>query len=330
MTLFSRIRERRRPERPAPEDGHATAVLVQEVRRLELRARRLVDSHALGPYKSVFRGHGIEFSEVRAYEPGDPFQSIDWKVTARMRKPFVKRFVEERELSVLVVVDISASTGFGTRGMEKRRLATEVAGVLILAAMRAQDRVGLLLFTDRCEKIVRPLRGRNRTLRLLYDLLAFEPEGRGTDLEGAILAADRVLSTRSIVIVLSDFALPEAAAEEGEVDGPRAAFLRALTGLSHRHDVVTIGVRDPAEASLPDAGFLDVEDPETGRRATLDLQDASVREHLERQAADEEEQMIRELLGTGADWLGLRTDRPYPVELHAFFAARERRGEKRR
>lgn len=311
---------------PAPgREGEApgrTGELVREVRRLELRARRLIDSDALGPYESVFRGHGIEFSEVRAYQPGDPFQSIDWKVTARMRKPFVKRFVEERELTVLVVVDVSASTGFGTRDREKRRLAIEVAGVLILAAMRAQDRVGLLLFSDHCEKIVRPLRGRNRTLRLLYDLLAFRPESRGTDLEGAVTAAAQILHTRSIVIVLSDFHVPEDEAPGG--GEAREAFLRALTGLAHRHDVVAIGVADPAEERLPSGGLLEVEDPETGRRTTVNLGDEALRDRVSERARVEKEELVRSLRRAGADWLGLRTDRPYAAELHAFFAARER------
>ncbi|MGH7539649.1 MAG: DUF58 domain-containing protein, partial [Gemmatimonadota bacterium] len=181
---------RRRAPQPVAPDGRA---LERQVRRIELRARRLMDSPALGQYESVFRGHGIEFSEVRAYQHGDPFQAIDWKVTARMRRPYVKRFVEERELTVLLVVDLSASQEFGTRVALKRRLAAEVAGVLTLAAIRSQDRVGLLLFTDRVERYVRPMRGRNRTLRLLYELLAFRPEGRGTDITQALTTAARLL-----------------------------------------------------------------------------------------------------------------------------------------
>lgn len=308
------------------------SALTREVRRIELKARRLVDSHALGAYESIFRGHGIEFSEVRSYQPGDPFQAIDWKVTARMRRPFVKRFVEERELTVLLVVDVSGSTGFGTRGRLKRQLAVEVAGVLTLAAMRAQDRVGLLLFTDRCEKFVRPVRGRNRTLRLLYELLAFRPEGRGTDLEEALDGAARLLPVRSIVFVISDFAVPGATVgpAEGDASGPSEGnggrgLSRALTALSRRHDVVAIDVRDPAEERLPEAGLLEVEDPETGRRVIVDLSDRRVRESLAECAEREEERLANLLRRAGVERIVLRTNRPYTADLHAFFAARARR-----
>ena len=306
--------------------------VVREVRRIEIGARRLMDSHGLGAYESIFRGHGIEFSEVRAYQPGDPFQSIDWKVTARMRRPFVKRFVEERERTVLLVVDGSGSMGFGTRGKLKSRLAVEVAGVLILAAMRAQDRVGLLVFTDRCEKLVRPRRGRNRTLRLLYDLLSFRPEGTGTDLEGALRAAAQILPTRSLVFVVSDFAVPAVTGhvENAERDGRPGGLVRALAGLTHRHDVVAIEVRDPGEDTLPAAGMLEVEDPETGRRVVLDLADREVRKRIEQKAGAERGRFAAIARQAGAEWLSLCTDRPYDVDLHAFFAARARSKSPRR
>lgn len=317
---LARLRPRRR--RVATEvDRDAVA---REVRRIELKARRLVDSRALGAYESIFRGHGIEFSEVRAYQHGDPWQAIDWKVTARMRRPFVKRFVEERELTVLLVVDMSGSTRFGTRGTLKRQVAVEVAGILTLAALRAQDRVGLLLFTDRCEKFARPIRGRNRTLRLLYELLAFQPEGVGTDLESALDTASRVLPVRSIVFVISDFAVPEFL-DPADPVAAVGGLSRALTALSRRHDVVAINVRDPAEEALPVAGLLEVEDPETGRRVVVDLADRRVREAVARGAAEEDARLDTALLRAGAERLTLRTDRPYAVDLHAFFAARARR-----
>lgn len=313
----------RRPERATAEVDRVA--LAREVRRIELKARRLVDSHALGGYESIFRGHGIEFSEVRAYQPGDPFQAIDWKVTARMRRPFVKRFVEERELTVLLVVDASGSTGFGTRGRLKRQLAVEVAGLLTLAALRAQDRVGLLLFTDRCEKFVRPIRGRNRTLRLLYDLLGFRPEGRGTDLELALDTASRMLPVRSLVFVISDFAVPGISGGGEPGDDGHAGLVRALTALSRRHEVVAIDVRDPAEEALPEGGMLEVEDPETGERAVVDLSDHGVRRTLARRAAEEDARLEKALQRAGAERLVLRTDRSYAVDLHAFFSARARR-----
>jgi uncharacterized protein (DUF58 family) len=286
--------------------------LASHVRRIELTARRLMDSPALGHYESVFRGHGIEFSEVRAYQPGDPFQSIDWKVTARMRRPYVKRFVEERELTVLLVVDVSASNDFGTRGKLKRRLAAEVAGVLALAAMRSQDRVGLLLFTDRVERYIRPLRGRNRSLRLLYELLSHRPKGRGTDIGQALITATRLLPVRSLVFVLSDFT--------GD-----AHLMQPFLAVSSRHDVVAIDIRDRAEEALPEAGWVEVEDPETGERAVVDLLDRRVRAALERHADEEERRLTEVLQRSRVDRISVRGDEPYVPALAAFFAARGRR-----
>ncbi|MFQ5690210.1 MAG: DUF58 domain-containing protein [Gemmatimonadota bacterium] len=300
--------DRWRRSAPPPDRGE----LLREVRRLELRARRLMDSPALGSYESVFRGHGIEFSEVREYQPGDPFQSIDWKVSARMRRPFVKRFVEERELTVLLMVDLSGSTDFGTRGRLKRRLAIELAGVLGLAALRSQDRVGLLMFTDRLEKYVRPLRGRNRTLCLLYDMLAFEPEGKGTDISAAFTAATNLLPVRSLVFVISDFESPE-------------PFWDALMGLTRRHDVVAMEITDPIELELPDVGLLEVRDPEGGATQVLDLASAPVRADIQRRADQQRERRAAAFRRARADRVVVRTDRPYAADLAAFFAARARR-----
>lgn len=316
---MSRERFRRR-EAGGREGAAGDGRRMEEVRRLELRARRLVDSRALGAYESVFRGHGVEFAEVRAYQSGDPFQAIDWKVTARMGRPFVKRFVEERELVVLLALDLSASTGFGTRRRLKRELAVEVAGVLGLAALRSQDRVGLLLFTDRVERYVPPRRGRHRLLRLLHEMVVFRPEGRGTDLPAALTTAVRLLSARALVFVLSDFPLgtPTAASP------PEERLERALRGLSRRHDVVAVEVRDPAEAVLPDVGLLEVEDPETGRRGVVDLGDQNVRKRLLAEADAEEERLAGVLRRARVDRISLRTDRPYATELAAFFAARGR------
>ncbi len=288
----------------------SSAELAAQARRLELKARRLVDGRALGAYDSVFRGHGIEFSEVRAYQSGDPFSSIDWKVTARMGKPYVKRFVEERELTVLLVVDLSSSTNFGTRQRLKRELAFEVAGVLALAAARNNDRVGLLLFTDKVERFVPPLRGRGRVLCLLYDLLRFRPEGKGTDLPQALDAANRYLKVRSLIFVISDF----------QGTGPQ----RALRAASGRHDVVAIEIHDPAEFELPKSGLIEVEDPETGVREIADLADDVTRRRLRSLAEAEHERTVRAIRGAGIDRVELRTDQPYAAELAAFFGARAR------
>ncbi len=299
---------------PAPDPSLDRLAALREVRRLELTSRRLMNSPALGQYESIFRGHGIEFSEVRAYQPGDPFQAIDWKVTARMRRPYVKRFVEERELTVLLVVDLSASNDFGTRGSLKRDLATEVASVLALAAMRSGDRVGMLIFSDRVERFARPQRGRNRNLRLLYELVSCRPEGKGTDIPLALATAGRLLSVRSLVFVISDF-----------LDSK--GLTRPLLRLAARHDVVAVDVRDPAELALPEAGWVEVEDPETGARRVVDLADPGVRAALEGRAAAEDQELEKTFARCRVDRLRVRTDESYQAALASFFAAR---GRKRR
>lgn len=299
------FRRRSRPERDERRDESAIPALV---RRLEIRARRLMENRAVGAYDSVFRGHGVEFSEVRAYQPGDPFQAIDWKVTARMGRPFVKKFVEERELTVLLIVDLSGSTDFGTRVRTKRDLSLELAAVLGLAAGRNNDRVGLLLFTDRVEKWLPPRRGRGRLRQLLHVIATHQPEGRGTDIGLALATASRSLKTRSLVFVLSDF--------------QSRPFRPELTAASRRHDVVGLHLVDPGEESLPAAGLLEVRDPESGTAGVLDLADSGTREHLAAVAASREKEVEALFRRAGADRVVLRTDRSYAADLAAFFAAR--------
>lgn len=299
-----------RPRRPAPTADSGAA--SKEVRRLELKSRRFMDNPALGPYPSLFRGHGIEFSEVREYQPGDPFQAIDWKVTARMRRPYVKRFVEERELAVLLVVDVSASNEFGTRKALKRDLVAEVASTLALAAMRAGDPVGMLLFSDRIERYARPARGRNRNLRLLHELVSVQPEGKGTDLDFALVTAARMLTVRSLVFVISDFV-------------GAGNLARPLLGLSGRHDVVALAIDDPAERTIPASGWVEVVDPETGDRAVVDLGDAALRQRLTEHATTGARALERLCAHCHVDLMRLRTDTPYESRLAGFFAARGRR-----
>ena len=295
---------RRPPEPPTSQE------VADLVRRLEIRARRLMENRALGAYDAVFRGHGIEFAEVREYEPGDPFNAIDWKVTARTGRPFVKRFVEERELNVLLAVDVSGSTAFGTRGRTKKDLATEVAALLGLAATRNNDRVGLMLFSDTIEAYHRPRRGRQRLRHMLHELVSHRPTSTGTDLGLALRTAGRVLKTRSLVFLLSDF-------RDGD-------FRPDLTALSRRHDVVGFRLSDPAESSLPAAGLVEVRDPETGRIGVLDLADGSVRERLSRIATERTARITRTFRRSGCDQLALDTNRAYAPELAAFFARRAR------
>jgi len=296
---------------PKPAGG-SSAGPVTQVRQLELKTRRFMDNLALGARASRFRGHGIEFSEVRQYQPGDPFQAIDWKVTARMRRPFVKRFVEEREMGVLLVVDASASQRFGTERRLKSDLAAEVASVLALSAVRSREPVGLLLFSDRIERFVRPARGRQRNLQLLYDLVSLQPEGRGTDLALALNSATRLLKIRSLVFLISDFR-------------GAGAFERPLFSLSARHDVVAIDVGDEAEYSPPPAGWVELADPETGRRAVVNLADPRWSAALAEQGRHRDTALRRLCGRCGVDYVRLGTGQSFEADLAACIGARKER-----
>ncbi|HEX7079077.1 MAG TPA: DUF58 domain-containing protein [Candidatus Eisenbacteria bacterium] len=234
-----------------------TPELLAQVRRLTIRSRRAVEEVFAGAYKSAFRGKGLEFAEVREYVVGDDVRAIDWNVTARHGRPFVKRFDEERELTVVVAMDLSGSLRFGSRARTKRETAAEAGALLALAAARNRDRVGLLLFTDQVELYLPPGKSRARSLRIVREMLAYEPKGRGTDLAGALAFLGRVLRRRAIVFLVSDWIAP--------------AFDRPLAFLARRHEVVTITVADPFERELPDTGLVLARDLETGRIGWIDL-----------------------------------------------------------
>jgi uncharacterized protein (DUF58 family) len=289
--------------------------VLRQVRLIELRTRRLVNSLFAGEYRSVFKGHGMEFAEVREYLPGDEVRSIDWNVTARMGKPFVKRYIEERELTVMLVVDLSGSSQFGTVSRFKAEMATELAAVLTMSAVRNNDRVGVLLFTDRIEHVVRPGKGRRHALRIIRDVLVHEPQGKGTDVGGALEYLSRLLSHRAIVFVISDL-----------LD---AGIERPLKYLSQRHDVVVAPLEDPSEWVLPDIGVARFVDPETGQVVSVDTSDKRVREGF-RKAADGERAARRQLLRRLAiDEVPVNTKDGYLEPLLKFFRARGVRAKRR-
>jgi uncharacterized protein (DUF58 family) len=248
--------------------------VLRQVKLLELQTRGLVNSLFTGEYRSVFKGQGMEFAEVREYQAGDEVRSIDWNVTARMRRPFVKRYIEERELTVMLAVDLSGSERFGTRGRFKSELASELAAVLAMSAIRNNDRVGAVLFTDRIEHVVPPRKGRRHALRLMRDLLVFEPTGSRTDLPAALEFTGKMLSHKSIIFVVSDF-------QAEEIEHP-------LKLLAQRHDVVAVTVHDPSEQTLPDIGLARFVDPETGTTLDVDTSDPEVRAQF---AASVEEEL---------------------------------------
>ncbi|MEX1183531.1 MAG: DUF58 domain-containing protein [Gemmatimonadota bacterium] len=302
-----------------PSTAPATRDVLRQVRLIELRTRGLVTSIFGGEYQSVFRGQGMEFSEVREYEPGDDVRNIDWNVTARAGHPYVKKHVEERELTVLLAVDLSGSEQFGTRIRFKAELAAELAAVLALAAVRNNDRVGLLIFSDLVEHVVPPRKGRRHVLRLIRDLLAFRPAGRGTDIAGALDYAARLLAHRGIIFLLSDFAPPS-----GRTAAEYERWEKTLRLVARRHDVVAISISDPGELDLPDVGIVSVEDPETGEVAYVDTGRDGLRRVFGAVLARERSETGRLFRRLGVDEIEVRTDEPYVKPLLAFFRRRER------
>ncbi|HLZ72597.1 MAG TPA: DUF58 domain-containing protein [Dehalococcoidia bacterium] len=283
--------------------------LLKKVRRIEIRSRRLVNSLFLGEYHAVFRGRGIEFSEVREYVPGDEVRSIDWNVTARLNAPFVKKFVEERELTVLLLVDVSASGAFGTVPQTKREVAAEIAALLALSAINNQDRVGLVAFSDRVEKYVAPAKGQRHVLRLVRELLTLEPAGRGTRLATVLDYASTMLSRRAVVFVISDFV------DVGD-------YQTALRVLARRHDLVAIALTDPRELELPDVGIVELEDAESGQTVVVDTSDAKVRAAYRDQADQARRERARLFRQNGVDAIEIGTGSSYIEPLMAFFRAR--------
>jgi uncharacterized protein (DUF58 family) len=291
----------------------AVTDVVDDVRRLELGLRRLVRDVFAGQYGSVFKGRGVEFADVREYQFGDDVRTIDWTVSARSTTTYVRRYVEERELTVLLLVDRSASDAFGSRVRSKARLATEVCAVLALAAARNHDRVGLVCFTDRVEQYIAPAKGRRHARRVLRELVAFQPEGRGTDLSTALGYVDRVLRRQAVVFIVSDF------------QAPRGAYARALDAVAAHHDAIAIQLVDPRERALPDVGLLTVRDPETGGLRVIDTGSAAVRTAYAERGARFDTEVRRAFERRGVDTIRLETGRSYVAPLVAFFRRRERR-----
>jgi len=285
--------------------------VLRKVRRLEIRTRRLVDESLAGSYHSVFKGRGMEFAEVREYEPGDDVRTIDWNVSAKMGHPFVKKFTEERELTVMLVVDASASGRFGTALATKLETAAEIGALLAFSAIRNNDRVGLLLFTDRVERFVPPRKGRDHGLRVLRELLAFETAGLGTDLGGALDVLRRVVTKRSVVFLISDF-------QDTDYD-------KALRATNLKHDLVAISISDPREETLPPAGLVAVADAESGRPFLIDAGSPAVRRIFAERRRRERDRMRGILKKAGTDLLELSTGTDYDRTLVTFFRERARR-----
>lgn len=287
-----------------------TPDMLRKIRRIELRTRRLVNASFAGVYQSVFKGRGIEFEAVQPYVPGDDVRAIDWNVTARLGEPYVKRYVEERELTVLLLIDVSASCFFGTSNQRKRDVAVELGAVLAYSAIRNHDRVGMLLFSDRVERYVPPHRGRDHILHLIRDLLAFKPARSGTDIVSALQTVERLARRRAIVFLISDFLV-----------GP-PEYARELALVSRRHDLIAVVLSDPREADWPDVGLVRVRDAETGHESWIDTGSVAWRLAFRQQTGRFRSLRDETLLSAGVDRIVVPTDGDYVTALARFFQTR--------
>ena len=288
--------------------------LMAKVGKIRILTNRLIDDQLSGDYHSTFKGQGVEFDEVRPYVAGDDVRSIDWNVTARTGTPYIKRYSEERELTVLFLVDVSGSQSYGSATRSKAELAAEVASLLALTAIRNQDKIGLVLFSDRIVKYIPPRKGRDSVMRLVREVLAAEDVAEGgTDIAEALRFLNGVQKRRAVVFVVSDFLADE------------DAFEKLLRATARRHDVVCVPVGDPAESELPDVGLVELEDPETGELVLVDTSSAKVRRDFAKKASEDRESLRRFFMKTGIDTMTLSTDRPYIDEVRALFKRRARK-----
>lgn len=285
--------------------------ILKQVRRIEIQTTRLVNDLFGGEYQSVFKGQGIEFADVREYIPGDDIRTIDWNVTARSQHPFVKKFVEERELTVVFVVDMSGSQFFGTLGKLKSEVAAEITALLAFSAVRNKDKVGLLIASDQVEKYIPVKKGRTHVLRVIREILYFQPKHRGTNLGVALEYINRVLTRTAVVFLVSDFM------DQG--------FEKALRIMSQRHDLIALHLWDPTERSLPPAGLIEAEDPETGDRILFDASDANFCKRYEASGQEREENLDRLFKSLGIDRVVIDISQSYAEPLMRFFRAREKR-----
>jgi len=290
-----------------------TSELIKKIRRIEIRTRRLVNESYAGEYHSVFKGRGMEFDEVRPYQVGDEIRSIDWNVTARTGEPHVKRYVEERELTVMLVVDASGSENFGSVHRFKRELAAELTAVLSFAATTNNDKVGLLIFTDRIELFIPPRKGRRHVLRLIRELLAFAPQSKGTDIKLALDTVNQILKRRSIVFLVSDFLTPA------------ESYQKELMVTNKRHDVISIDLHDPLEDSVDDVGLLALEDPETDDVIWIDTSDPAWRNSYQLRIEIHNADKDRIFKQANVDCIHIATNQDYTASLTSFFNERARR-----
>jgi uncharacterized protein (DUF58 family) len=292
-------------------DTEKTRELLRKVRRIQVRTDRMVNDVVVGEYRSVFKGRGMEFEEVREYIPGDDIRTIDWNVTARTSTAHVKRYVEEREMTAILLVDMSLSGRFGSTQRLKIDLATEISAVLAFSAIKNNDKIGLLLFTDHVEMYIPAKKGKRHVLRVIRELLNFRPVAGGTNVAAALEFLNKVLKRKAVVFFVSDF-----------IDRD---FERDLALTRSRHDLIPVRISDPRETMLPDVGLIELEDAETGERVLVDTRRRKIRDAFARQGQEQTESLTGLLRSMGMDTLEVSTDRPYMKDLLGFFRRRERR-----
>jgi uncharacterized protein (DUF58 family) len=292
-----------------------TAEILKKIRTLEIKTKGLVETVFAGNYHSVFKGRGMNFEDVREYQPGDEIRAIDWNVTARLGTAFVKKLTEERELTVMLIVDVSASGNFGSAAQSKRELAAEVACLLAFSAIRNNDKVGLILFTDRVELFIPPKKGRSHTLRLIREILFFEPIGRGTDPALALDYLNKIVTRRAVVFFISDFQAPD--------------FSHTLAVSGRRHDFIAVQIQDEREQVLPNVGIITLEDAETGEQIEINTADRNTRTRFSDLADETAHELSRTLRRNNIDAITLRTSEDYLPALRSFFKLRERRAAMR-
>ncbi|MBO4709958.1 MAG: DUF58 domain-containing protein [Kiritimatiellae bacterium] len=317
--------------------------LMAKVGKIRILTNRLIDDQLAGDYHSTFKGQGVEFDEVRPYIAGDDVRTIDWNVTARTGVPYIKRYSEERELTILFLVDVSGSQSYGSRSRSKMELAAEVTALLALTAIRNQDKIGLVLFSDKIVKYIPPRKGRDSVMRLVREVLAAEDEAKGgTDVEGVLKFLNGVQKRRAVVFLVSDFlastapstkhpapstsvASPRAGTSAEGAQAPSTSFERLLRATARHHDMICVPVSDPAEGELPDVGLVELEDSETGELMLVDTSSAKVRKAFAAKAESDREELTKFFRKTGIDTLDIATDKPYIDGVRALFKRRARK-----
>ena len=285
--------------------------ILKKIRRIEIHTKKLVNDLFSGEYHSTFKGQGMEFEEVRQYVPGDDIRLIDWNVTARTGYPHIKKFKEERELSVVLMVDASSSGKFGTRYRFKSETAAELCALLAFSAIKNNDKVGLIIFTDQIEKFIPPQKGRPHVLRLIREILFFEPQGIKTDIGGALEYLNKVIKRKSVVFLISDFLSEN--------------FFKPLQIANNKHDVVAMKISDPRESEFNNVGLIELEDAETGEVFMIDTSSRHFRNEFSARAIEDNDLLKKEFRSINMDFINIRTDQSYIVPLINFFKMREKR-----